>query len=372
MVATLRKGRMMQEWNPTRRELFKAGGVGAAAAMLPSTVATGAAASSPSPDPSPERDGLITRAIPKTGERIPVIGLGTFMTFDTVSDRGRERLKRVAQEHWRAGGRVFDVSPLYGRSEINLGDFISEMGISDRAFLANKVWSTGEYLWDDSHAESNLRRSMRRLSRRRPIDLMQCHSLTNVDVVVPLLHAWKKEGRVRLIGVTHHEPAYFDLLADWVRRGDLDFVQVHYSIHTRVAEEKVLPAARETGTAVLVNMALEKARLHAVVGNRPVPDFAREFGIETWSQFFLKWVISNPDVTCVIPATSNPAHLAENVRAMRGPLPDPDTRERMVRYMEGIEGFDRIASMPWYPGKSYRGLVSRAQQAIDARSPWPS
>jgi len=357
---------------------MKAGGIGAAAAVT-SMIAGGSAASAATPSPSPSasasasaRNDLITRVVPSTQERLPVIGLGTFQTFDTVSDRGRERIRRVAREHWRAGGRVFDVSPLYGRSEINLGDFISEMGISDRAFIANKVWSTGEYLWDDSHAERNRRRSMERLSRRRPIDLMQCHSLTNVDVVVPLLHAWKKEGRVRLIGVTHHEPAYYDLLADWVRRGNLDFVQVHYSIHTRVAEEKIFPIARETRTAVLVNMPLEKARLHAVVGNRPVPDWAREFGIETWSQFFLKWVISHPDVTCAIPATSNPDHVRENVQAMRGPLPDPDTRERMVRYMEGIEGFDQIASMPWYPGKSYRGLVSRAQQAIDDRSPWPS
>ncbi|REF36139.1 aldo/keto reductase [Thermasporomyces composti] len=358
----------MQEWNPTRRQLMKAGGLGAAAAVVPSMLAGEAAASSA---PSEPKD-LITRVIPATGERVPAIGLGSFMTFDTLSDRGRGRIRKVARDFWRAGGRVFDVSPLYGRSEINLGDFITEMRISDRAFLANKVWSTGEYLWDDSHAESNLRRSMQRLSRRRPIDLMQCHSLTNVDVIVPLLHAWKKEGRVRLIGVTHHEPAYFDLLADWVRRGNVDFVQVHYSIHTRVAEEKVLPAARETGTAVLVNMPLEKARLHAVVGNRPVPDFAREFGIETWSQYFLKWVISNPDVTCAIPATSNPKHLAENVAAMRGPLPDPDTRERMYRYVAKIPGFDQIASMPWYPGKSYKGWVTRAQKAIDARSPWPS
>ncbi|MFG1942949.1 aldo/keto reductase [Nonomuraea sp. NPDC048826] len=352
----------MQEWTPTRRQVM----LGSAAAALP----LGAQAAADGPATRPAPDDLITRVVPATGERLPAIGLGTFQTFDTLSDRGRERIREVARRHWRAGGRVFDVSPLYGRSETNLGDFATELRINDRMFLANKVWSTGDHLWDDSHAAESLRRSARRLSRDRPIDLMQCHSLTNVDVVVPLLHAWKKEKRVRLIGVTHHDPVYYDVLADWVSRAELDFVQVHYSIHTRAAERRVLPAARAGGTAVLVNMPLEKARLHRIVEGRPLPGFTAGLGIETWSQFFLKWVISHPDVTCAIPATSNPDHLAENVAAMRGPLPDQDTRERMVRHMETIPGFDRLAAMPWYPGKSYAGLVSRSQAALRARSPW--
>ena len=148
----------------------------------------------------------------------------------------------------------------------------------------------------------------------------------------------------------------------------VDFVQVHYSIHTRDAERRILPAAAERGVGVLVNMALEKARLHAIVEDVQLPDFAIDFGMKTWSEFFLKWVIAHPAVTCALPATSNPDHLTENVAAMRGPLPDPDMRERMRAHMQTVGGFDRIAQTPWYPGKTYRGLVSRAQAAVLARS----
>jgi diketogulonate reductase-like aldo/keto reductase len=348
-------------WSPSRRQLIKAGGLGAAASVLPLGAAATAQASTAD---------VITRTIPGTRERLPAIGLGTFMTFDTLTGRGREKLLEVARRHWQGGGRVFDCSPVYGRAERNLGDFASSLRINDRMFIANKIWSTGEHLWDDSHAAASLKRTVERLSLDDPVDLMQCHSLVNVDAVVPLLHAWKREGRIRYLGVTHHEPAYFDVLASWVERADLDFVQVHYSIHTRQAEQRVIRAAADRGTAVLVNMPLEKARLHKIVEGRPLPGFAAELGIKTWSQFFLKWVISNPAVTCALPATSDPAHVAENVAAMTGPLPDASTRARMVTHMESIPGFDSLAAMPWYPGKSYAGLVSRAQGEIRNRSPW--
>jgi diketogulonate reductase-like aldo/keto reductase len=186
-------------------------------------------------------------------------------------------------------------------------------------------------------------------------------------VIVPLMQAWKKEGRVRHVGVTHHDPAYFGVLADWVQSGNVDFVQVHYSIHTRLAEERVLPAAADRGVAVLVNMPLEKARLHKIVEGQPLPAFAKELGIETWSQFFLKWVIAHPAVTCALAATSNPDHLTENVGALRGPLPDREMRTRMVRHMETIPGFDRLAQMAWYPGKHYPGVIARAQNELRAR-----
>ena len=311
-------------------------------------------------------DDLILRTIPRTGEVVPAIGLGTFMTFDIVPGQPRGHVHEVVRRFWEAGGRVFDTSPLYGMSEVNLGDTAAALGISGQMFVANKIWSTGDYLGDASHAERSLRLSMERLWRDQ-IDVMQCHSLVNVDVVVPLLQAWKKEGRIRYVGVTHHEPAYFDVLATWIERGDVDFVQVHYSIYERRAEERVLPAAADRGVAVLVNMPLEKARLHRVVEGRPLPDFARELGIETWSQFFLKWVLSHEAVTCAIPATSNPDHLLENMGALRGPLPDREMRRRMLRYMESIPGFDRIGEMSWYPGKSYRGVVGRAQAELRAR-----
>jgi diketogulonate reductase-like aldo/keto reductase len=161
---------------------------------------------------------------------------------------------------------------------------------------------------------------------------MQCHSLVNVDIMVTLMKAWKKEGRIKYLGVTHYETPYFEALADWVEKGDLDFVQVHYSIHTRHAEERILPAAADHGTAVSINMPLEKARLHAIVQGRPLPDFAKELEIETWSAFFLKWVISNPLVTVALPATTNPDHLVENMGALRGPLPDKKMRANGPSY----------------------------------------
>ncbi|QXE34337.1 aldo/keto reductase [Streptomyces sp. GMY02] len=348
---------------PTRRTVVAAGAATAAAALSGGAFpGTAAAASAPS--------DLILKTVPGTGERLPAIGLGSFMTFDAPVGRPSPAVLEVVRRHWSAGGRVFDCSPLYGSAEAVLGGAAASLGIGDRMFVTDKVWSTGEYLWDTSHAENNLRRSQRRLRRSRPIDVVQVHSLVNVDVMVPLLHALKEEGRIRQLGVSHHDPAYFPLLAGWVERGDPDFVQVHYSIHTRAAEDTVLKVAADRGVAVLVNMPLEKARLHKAVEGRRLPAFAADFGIETWSAFFLKWVISHPAVTVALPATSRPEHVRENVAAMRGPLPDPDTRERMVRHMETIPAFHRIGSMSWYPGKSYPGVVSTAQEALRKRSPW--
>ncbi|MFC4009477.1 aldo/keto reductase [Nonomuraea purpurea] len=351
---------MTTEWTPSRRQMMVAGGLGALGVGMAGVPAEAAGAP----------DELVTRTVPKSKQRVPAIGLGTFMAFDTTAELQRDRLREVVRRHWRAGGRVFDCSPLYGASEANLGRIVRELRIDDKLFLASKIWSTGDYLWDDGDAAASLRRTVERMSLKRPVDLMQCHSLVNVDVIVPLLHAWKKEGRIRHLGVTHHEPPYFPILASWVERAELDFVQVHYSIHTRAAEERVLPAAAEKGTAVLVNMPLEKARLNQVVEGRPLPAFAKELGIDTWSQYFLKWVISNPAVTCALPATSNPDHAEENAAAMRGPMPDAAMRRRMVQHMESIPGFDQIATRPWYPGKNYVGLVSRGQAAIRVRSPW--
>jgi diketogulonate reductase-like aldo/keto reductase len=270
------------------------------------------------------------RRIPKTKEIVPAIGLGTFMTFDVEPGGKRDNLFEVTRRYWEAGGRVIDTSPLYGMAEVNVGHFASALGINDQIFVSNKVWATGEFLGDADQGDHSLELSRERLWRDK-IDLMQCHSLVNVDIMVPLMKARKKEGRIKYLGVTHYETPYFEALADWVEKGDLDFVQVHYSIHTRQAEERILPAAADHGTAVSINMPLEKARLHAIVQGRPLPYLAKELDIQTWSAFFLKWVISNPLVTVALPATTNPDHLTENMGALRGPLPDKEMRARMVR-----------------------------------------
>jgi diketogulonate reductase-like aldo/keto reductase len=310
---------------------------------------------------------IVTRTIGKTNEVLPALGLGSFLTFDLLPGQKRDHLREVVKRYYDAGVRVLDTSPLYGTGETSVGDYLTSLGINEELFIANKIWSTGEYLADESHARRSLEQSQSRLWRSR-FDLMQCHSLVNVDVVVPILQAWKKEGRIRYIGVTHHENAYHPLLANWIERGVVDFVQVNYSIFNRSAEERVLPAAANRGVGVFVNMALEKARLHKAVEGQAVPAFARDMGIENWAQYFLKWVMANPAVTCCLSATSNPEHAAENVGALRGPLPDRQMRERMVKHMETIPDFAKIAQMAWYPDKKYPGIIGRSQAEIRARA----
>ncbi|MUG96019.1 aldo/keto reductase [Scytonema sp. UIC 10036] len=299
---------------------------------------------------------IIMKAIPRTKEMIPTIGMGTFMTFDILPGQPRNHLQEVMRRFKDGGGRVIDTSPLYGMSEISVGDYATTLGITDNLFITNKIWATGEYLSDNSQALRQIEQSMQRLWRNR-IDVMQVHSLVNVDVILPILRSWKQEGRIRYIGISHHELPYFEALAGWIEKGDLDFVQVHYSIHTRLAEERILPAASDRGTAVLVNMPFEKARLFDLVKGQQLPDFAREIGCENWAQFFLKFVISHPAVTCAIPATSNPEHMSENIGALRGALPDRQMRARMVKYLESIPGFDKLAQMRPYPGKQFSGAV---------------
>ena len=188
-----------------------------------------------------------------------------------IPEQARATRDEVLRRFWAAGGRVVDVSPLYGLAEDNVARHAVAAGIQNDIFCTNKIWSTGEYLWDESFAERSLDNSMQRLSRSAPLDVMQCHSLVNVETVVPILHMWKAEGRIRRLGVTHHDPAYFGPLATWVETGDLDFVQVRYSIAERRAEERILPLAADKGVAVMANMPLEKARLHQLVGTRRFP-----------------------------------------------------------------------------------------------------
>ena len=278
---------------------------------------------------------LILRKIPRTGETIPAIGLGTYLTFDLLPGQAREHIGEIMRRFWEGGGQVIDTSPLYGTGEISVGDFAAAMGITRKMFITNKIWSTGEFLADDSHARRSLEQSMQRLWRET-IDVMQVHSLVNVDQILPVLRNWKREGRIRYFGVTHHELPYFNALTPYVERGEVDFVQVHYSIHTRLAEERILPAALDKGIAVQVNMPFEKARLFKIVEGRPLPDFAREIGVSNWAQFFLKFVLGHPAVTVVTPATSQAKHMLDNLGAAVGRLPDEAMRKRMIAFVEAL------------------------------------
>ncbi|MGH8795043.1 MAG: aldo/keto reductase [Stackebrandtia sp.] len=342
---------------PSRRSVMKAAGAGAMVAATGAAVASSANADTPSPRLA---DGdLITRTIPRTGEEVPAIGLGTFMTWDILPEHPRDDLRETLETHWAGGGRVVDTSVLYGMPEENIGEFASELGVVDEMFVTAKTWTTGEYLSDPSHVQAQFEQTRERLSREQ-IDVLQVHNCVNPEMNLAIMRQFQEEGLVRHLAITHHDSAYHQVIEGWMNSGDVDFVQVRYSIFDRTVEERILPAAADNGVAVLVCMPLEKARLHDLVSDRDVPEWAaEELGCENWSQFFLKWILGNPDVTVVLPGTGTPAHVAENVGAMRGPIPDDKQRKRMRKYMEEeVPGFADINSAPWYPGKTYdKGLV---------------
>ncbi|MBD2248443.1 aldo/keto reductase [Nostoc sp. FACHB-888] len=349
--------------NVSRRSVLGLLGFGATTAALTPTFLKTARAQNQtqtqtqsSQPASTQPSQIITKEIPRTKEKLPAIGLGTFMTFDALSDQPRDHLQQVMRRFWDAGGRLVDTSLLYGMSEVNVGEFARTLGLTNDLFITNKTWATGEYLGDPSQAQRQFEQSLTRLSRDR-IDVMQVHSLVNVDAILPLLKAWKAEGRICYVGVTHHDPLYFAALEKWIENGDLDFVQLRYSIRQRGVEDTILPAAAARGTVVLANMPFEKARLFELVKGQPLPDFASDFGCENWAQFFLKYVISHPALTCAIPATTNPDHVVENMGALRGSLPDDSMRTRMVEHMKSLPGFGNLPQTPWYPGKNFSGLV---------------
>lgn len=363
---------MLPQTAAARRAFLRGGLALAATGATHGVVSAQTAAPSTQPSAPPrfpaQPPDILSKRIQRTGDVVPALGLGTFLTFDQLPGAPRAELFEVIGHYLRAGVRVVDTSPLYGSAEVTVGDAASALGATDQLFLANKIWSTGAFLADEGQARRSLEESQLRLWRRG-FDLMQCHSLVNVDVVLPLMAAWKKEGLIRMVGVTHHENDYHEVLAKWIRRGVVDAVQVNYSIANRAAESTVLRAAQEAGVAVFINMPLEKGRLHKAIGQSPLPAFAGELGIQNWAQYFLKFVMSHPAVTCCLSATANPAHALENIGALRGPLPDAALRARMVQYVEGLPGFAQVQTLLWYPDKQsqYQGLIRRAQAALRAR-----
>lgn len=350
----------MDQSNINRRGFL--GTLGAAATGLALATHNTAQAQETNSEASDATPEVLTRTLPRTGERVTTLGLGTFLTFDLKPGDRRDALRQVFERYVAAGGCVVDTSPLYGSAEVSVGQFMGEFEGAGEMFLANKVWATGEYLGDESHAVESFRQSRMR-TWRDTINLMQCHSITNAPVIIPLMKSWKQDGLIRHVGVTHHESAAQEQLLVIVERDDVDFIQTNYSIFNRDAERRLLPAAADKGVGVLINLPLEKARLMKVVEGRPLPGFAGEFGATSWAQFFLKWVMAHPAVTSVLCGTSNPDHMSDNVQAMTGPLPDERMRARMVAHMETIPGFGSIGTMPWYPGKAnmYHGLIREAQ-----------
>ncbi|MGH7848382.1 MAG: aldo/keto reductase [Candidatus Binatia bacterium] len=273
----------------------------------------------------------LQRPIPRTGELLPVIGLGTWQTFDVGrAEPARAPLRQVLRAFAQLGGKVVDSSPMYGESESVVGDLAADLGLHKQLFLATKVWTRGR--------EAGIRQmeeSFRRLRAPR-IDLMQVHNLLDWRAHLVALRKWKKQGKVRYIGVTHYTAAAYDELAAVLESEELDFVQLNYSIAEREAERRLLPLAADRRLAVLVNRPFAQAGLFSKVRGKSLPSWATEIGCASWAQFFLKFVISHPAVTCAIPATSKVEHLRDNMQAGSDPLPDAATRVRMARYVEEL------------------------------------
>ena len=278
-----------------------------------------------------QAQSMQTRPIPGSGNRIPVIGLGTSRTFDVgESELELEPLKDVLRLFHQLGGRMVDTSPMYGNAETVVGVLAEELGIVNELFLATKVWTSGEQA-----GVQQMRASLRKL-RRGNVDLMQVHNLVDTDTHLETLRQWKQEGRIRYIGITHYRSDAFAELAEVMRNHELDFVQLNYSLAEPEAERMLLPLAAERGIAVVVNRPFARGQLFRLTRGRELPPWAAEFDAQTWAQFFLKWVVSHPDVTCAIPATSDPEHLQDNMQAGYGVMPDAAQRQRMLQHLQSL------------------------------------
>ena len=270
-----------------------------------------------------EKAAVFSRSIPSSDELLPSIGLGTWQTFD-VAPGDREPLKEVLREFSALGGKVIDSSPMYGKSETVAGDLIEELGLRKSLFVATKVWISGK-----DAGVKQMEESMAKL-KSPVIDLMQVHNLLDVKAHLDTLNAWKHEGRIRYLGVTHYHQGSHDAVMKLMEGESLDFVQINYSVAERDAEKKLLAMAKDRGAAVIVNRPFAGGEMFARLKEKPLPDFAKEIGCSSWAQLMLKFIISHPAVTCAIPATSKVKHLRDNMGALHGPMPDEAMRKRIA------------------------------------------
>jgi len=277
---------------------------------------------------APPISPLITKAIPSSGEKLPVIGLGTDSFRSSESDSIRAEIGRMSE----LGGSVIDTAAAYGDSEALIGSALASLGIRARMFLATKLTADGLF---GGGGEASFHRSLERLATQR-IDLLQVHNLDGVDSLMPLLQKWKKAGSIRYLGVTTSRVSQHGDIAAAMRRYPLDFIQVDYSIANRDAAASVLPLALERRVAVLVNLPLQRAALIGQAAERQLPEWAADIDVSSWSQFFLKYVISHPAVTCAIPGSTKLAHLEDNQAAARGRMPDAAMRSRMEKFWDSM------------------------------------
>ncbi len=310
----------------TRREFVRAGSAAGAA-----IVAGCRPASSGSPSPSSAGpDALIERVIPSSGVSVPVVGIGGRNYRTEWAEEGLGQYRETLKVFAEMGGRVVDTAPSYGDSETLIGNMLKELGTRDTTFLATKVDREGQ-----AEGLARMERSLEMLQTDH-VELMQVHNLRDAATQLGTMREWKQDGKVGHIGVTTSSDRQYEAFEELMRNEDLDFIQIDYSIGNRNAAETLLPLAREREMAVLINMPYGRGRTFARVGEREVPEWAAEFQAASWGQFFLKYILSHPAVTAVIPGTTKPHHAVDNLGAAMGTLPDAAMRARMEEFYDGL------------------------------------
>ena len=313
---------MNRSFDATRRRVL-AGGAGVALVTSLGTFPRLAGAA---------EEPLITRPIPHSGERIPIVGIGTAVIFDFENDAAQYAERRaVIQTLLAGGGRLIDTAHSYGRAEDRVGDLVADLGARDKMFVATKY----SYAVDRGAANASMQASLRRLKTNR-IDLMQAWNVGDPNFDFGLLREWKQQGLCRYVGMTTSFLRQYDAVAKVLAREKPDFFQVNYSLADREADAVLLPLARDVGAAVLTALPFGRNSLFRKAQGRPLPDFAAEFGAKTWAQFFLKFNLSHPAVTAVIPGTDKPDYMLDNLQAGRGAMPDAVLRQRIIDFWESL------------------------------------
>ena len=300
----------------TRRTASKLLGVGAASLLI-------------EPFLSPKNNKTMnTRLIPSSKEKIPVVGLGTWQTFDVGdSQAAKAPLKKVLKILIEHGGSVIDSSPMYGRSEKVVGELTTELQLKNKVFEATKVWTTGE---DAGIQQMNDSLGLMQVNQ---MDLMQIHNLMDWKTHLKTLIKWKDEQKIRYIGITHYHGSGYRMMEKIMKQEKIDFIQINYNLGVRNAAERILPLAKDKGIAVLINRPYGGGSLFRKTRNQTLPTWASEFDATSWGQFFLKFILANPAVTCVIPGTSKPKHMLDNVQAGFGKLPTNKHQQKMVEWI---------------------------------------
>jgi diketogulonate reductase-like aldo/keto reductase len=274
---------------------------------------------------------LVERAIPSSGEKIPIIGLGTARVYDVeAGDPKLPELKATVETFVREGGKVIDCSPTYGNAEAVVGRFINELGARNKVFYATKISTNGE-----KEGMEQVNTSLKQWNTDR-FDLLQVHNMRDFGTQIRTIRRLKDEGKVRYVGVTTSSQRSYDRFVALLKSEKLDFVQVNYSLMQPESGDRVLPAAKDAGLAVLINRPFALAGTFRKVKGRKLPEWAAEFGARTWAQFFLKFVVSHPAVTCAIPGTDKPEYMTDNLGAAVGPMPDEKARARMLAFWKTL------------------------------------